>query len=80
MKAVCLCDWAMSTVPYDQWWRTAVRKCRNWVPSARPCGAREKTRNGVGCVSAGTRDNRKIPVFALDNMIDFIKEAFLESD
>lgn len=53
-----------------------IPRIRYWVPSARPSGAREKTRNGVRCASGGTKDPRKIPALAVGDMIGFIGEMF----
>ncbi|KHN79953.1 Uncharacterized protein Tcan_08705 [Toxocara canis] len=76
LKAVCLSDWTLSAMPCEAWWHMAVPRTRHWVPSARPCGAREKTRNGVRCASAGTKDPRRIPSSAADDMLGFIREMF----
>lgn len=76
LKAVCLSDWTLLYAPNEDWWRQAVRLTRHWVPSGRPCGAAEKIRYGVRCFSAGTRDPRKIPTSACEDMIRFITEQF----
>uniref|UniRef100_A0A0M3IGK8 CHAT domain-containing protein n=1 Tax=Ascaris lumbricoides TaxID=6252 RepID=A0A0M3IGK8_ASCLU len=75
-RAVCLSDWMLSAVPSEAWWHMAIPRIRYWVPSARPSGAREKTRNGVRCASGGTKDPRKIPALAVGDMIGFIGEMF----
>jgi len=53
---------------------------RLWVPSGRPLGAGEKTRAGIRCVSAGTRDASSIPAIVIDAQLDFIGSAFVDSN
>lgn len=78
LKAVCLSDWTLYNAPKEEWWRYAIEITRHWVPSGRPFGAAEKTRYGVRCLSAGTRDPRMIPNAASDDMMRFIREQFGE--
>lgn len=52
-----------------------MKLTRLWVPSARPVGAREKIREGIRCLSGGTKRAEKIPNVAMESMFEYADQA-----